>query len=277
MSSISPPQPTEDYKRLQLIEQKVISCVQIAAQVTEHFSRVGRTAELAGPVQQLCTTFMNTIAEALQLVKEGAESSSGDHRLELHAYHSLARAHINTEKLQVMRMHLDAMQAELEAAAAGRECGRAGGGCCSACDVGSGSLGAGVEAGNGGMAVVMVVMVVAVAVMLVPLGMKPCISRFTALVIRFTGGTSSSRVRQFGTPTHPCLRMRVRMCSRSCTASIFPRPDCMNLDYPCAPGLALFALFAWGVSGRRCRSVLPVFDTCQRPPSSYLTWLLPRW
>ncbi|GLI58935.1 hypothetical protein VaNZ11_000722 [Volvox africanus] len=118
MSSISPPQPTEDYKRLQLIEQKVILCVQIAAQVTEHFSRVGRMSELAGPIQQLCTNFMNTIAEALQLAKEGAEASSWDHRLELHAYHSLARAHINTEKLQVLRLHLDTMQADLEAAVA---------------------------------------------------------------------------------------------------------------------------------------------------------------
>ncbi len=44
--------------------------------------------------------------EALQLVKDGAEASTAEHRLELHAYHALARAHINTEKLQVMRMHL---------------------------------------------------------------------------------------------------------------------------------------------------------------------------
>ncbi|GFR44897.1 hypothetical protein Agub_g6242, partial [Astrephomene gubernaculifera] len=113
MASISPPQPTEDYKRLQLIEQKVISCVKIAAQVMEHFSRVGRTAELAEPVQQLCTNFMNQIAEALQLVREGAEAGGGEHRLELHAYHGLARAHVNTEKLQVLRMHLEAMQAGL--------------------------------------------------------------------------------------------------------------------------------------------------------------------
>ncbi|GIL70226.1 hypothetical protein Vretimale_3514 [Volvox reticuliferus] len=86
MSCISPPQPTEDYKRLQLIEQ-----------------------------------------EALQLAKEGAEASTGDHRLELHAYHSLARAHINTEKLQVLRLHLDAMQADLEAAVS-RPAGTAEGG-----------------------------------------------------------------------------------------------------------------------------------------------------
>ncbi|KAG2452537.1 hypothetical protein HYH02_002775 [Chlamydomonas schloesseri] len=117
MATISAtPQATEDYKRLQQIEQKVISCIQIAAQVTEHFSRIGRTSELAGPVQQLCATYMTTIAEALQLVKDGAEASTAEHRLELHAYHALARAHINTEKLQVMRMHLQDMQAELEAA-----------------------------------------------------------------------------------------------------------------------------------------------------------------
>ena len=42
--------------------QKVISCIQIAAQVTEHFSRIGRTSELAGPVQQLCSQYMSTIA-----------------------------------------------------------------------------------------------------------------------------------------------------------------------------------------------------------------------
>ncbi|KAG2501480.1 hypothetical protein HYH03_001258 [Edaphochlamys debaryana] len=119
MAAITPPKPTEDYKRLQLIEQKVIACVKIAAQVTDHFSRVGRTAELAGSVQQLCASFMTTIAEALQLVREGAEAAAGgEHRLELHAYHSMARAHINTEKLQVMRMHLEAMQEELEAAGA---------------------------------------------------------------------------------------------------------------------------------------------------------------
>ncbi|KAG2445973.1 hypothetical protein HXX76_000576 [Chlamydomonas incerta] len=117
MATISAtPQATEDYKRLQQIEQKVISCIQIAAQVTDHFSRIGRTSELAGPVQQLCANYMCTIAEALQLVKDGAEASTADHRLELHAYHALARAHINTEKLQVMRMHLQEMQAELEAA-----------------------------------------------------------------------------------------------------------------------------------------------------------------
>lgn len=46
------------------------------------------------------------LQEALQLVKDGAEASTTEHRLELHAYHALARAHINTEKLQVMRMHL---------------------------------------------------------------------------------------------------------------------------------------------------------------------------
>jgi hypothetical protein len=48
------------------------------------------------------------LQEALQLVKESAEASGGEHRSEeLHAYHGLARAHLNTEKLQVLRMHLE--------------------------------------------------------------------------------------------------------------------------------------------------------------------------
>lgn len=56
--------------------------------------------------------------KALELVREGAEKYQGERGYELHAYHSLVKAHMNTEKLDVLSMHLEAMQQALTATAA---------------------------------------------------------------------------------------------------------------------------------------------------------------
>lgn len=55
---------------------------------------------------------------AHELVAAGVQSWQGERAYELHAYHALCKAHIASEKLDVMGLHLDALQRALQLGAA---------------------------------------------------------------------------------------------------------------------------------------------------------------
>mmetsp|Transcript_19333 Transcript_19333/g.49186 ORF Transcript_19333/g.49186 Transcript_19333/m.49186 type:complete len:145 (+) Transcript_19333:150-584(+) len=108
----------KELRRLQKIEEHVVTAVEVAAAAVEEMSKLGQGMDKA-LATQLCQDFLAHMKEAQVLVQEAVASPASDRGFEATAYHFMARAHVASEKIGVVAMGLEAMRQA--AAGAGAE------------------------------------------------------------------------------------------------------------------------------------------------------------
>mmetsp|Transcript_22595 Transcript_22595/g.67295 ORF Transcript_22595/g.67295 Transcript_22595/m.67295 type:complete len:153 (-) Transcript_22595:3327-3785(-) len=97
---------------IQTIEEKVIGCIDIAAEVAEQLSKIGDADK--DKVLKLCREFMANIQTAQVHVKEGIKKSVNNRAFEASSYHARTRAQIAIEKVAMVYGQIEAMEQVLQ-------------------------------------------------------------------------------------------------------------------------------------------------------------------
>ncbi|KAL6765530.1 hypothetical protein V8C86DRAFT_2453823 [Haematococcus lacustris] len=102
----------KDLAALQQCEQSVIEAIDAAGHAMQELSRL-ETGLDTQRLQQCCQEFMEHVKVAQDLVKKAVSTPASGRDFQATVYQSMVKAHVASEKVGIVSLQIDAMQALL--------------------------------------------------------------------------------------------------------------------------------------------------------------------
>ncbi|GMH40391.1 hypothetical protein BSKO_08295 [Bryopsis sp. KO-2023] len=103
---------SSDFKRLQKIEERILSCVELAGRLAETLSHIGK----ANPEDAIaaCKTFVDNVQTAQECIMEALEEHKGDRDFEVTVYPYVGKTYVLEEKVGIFQKYITQMEKSLK-------------------------------------------------------------------------------------------------------------------------------------------------------------------